>query len=798
MVSVNRIKSPGSWISMWIAAGFCLILTACGGNGGSSGSGNTGSAPPQTSYVLTVNSFGPSTGTAITVSPADINGAGNGTTSFTRTYAAGTTVVLTAPSSSGGNSFATWGGAASCSNTYSCAIRMSADTTIAVYYGITVAVTPNPAIATIGQTLQFSAGINGTTSTSVTWSVTASSGSPGTISSTGLYTTPYPAPAAVTVKATSTQDTTQSASVTVPLASPSPSNGPALTVDIGNQTRTISPDIYGMNASYNLSTATITGANVPVLRWGGDNTSRYNYQNGDTSTGSDKTFENEGSSATTMWPTGNFNDLVSTAGSMGIKTIGTAPLLGWVAKDATSCSFPISTYPGQYSVDSNRGCGDGENANQTYITGVPTVTGIAEPPPIAPAAGNATPAWALGTWSGGWVNSLIKNGKYVPGKSVVIWNLDNEPHNWDATHRDAHPKPSTYDEITNGGIGTALAIKTTDPTALISGPVIDGWISYYYSKLDVESGLSDTANCAQKWSNPVDRNAHGGVPLVEYYLQQMKAAEAIYGVRLLDYVDIHSYSAATYNGKSVGLTTTAGDTGEQQARMNSTRVLWDPTYTDPNFTQPNYFTDPNYTPSCTTPLQAPQIIPTLEGWVAKDYPGTKTSIDEYNFGGLSEINGAVTQADVLGIFGKYGLDLATQWANAVFTSQAPFNMAFTIYRNYDGNKSTFGDRELDASSVLAGGGEGQGQLAVYGALRSSDNAITIMVINKTYGDLTSTISLNNLATATVAQSFLYSNANLNAIVPQPNVAITRPAIGTTSTLSDTFPAQSVTLLVIAQ
>ena len=41
--------------------------------------------------------------------------------------------------------------------------------------------------------------------------------------------------------------------------------------------------------------------------------------------------------------------------------------------------------------------------------------------------------------------------------------------------------------------------------------------------------------------------------------------------------------------------TTAGDTGEQQARMNGTRVFWDPTYTDPNYPQPNYITDSNYT-----------------------------------------------------------------------------------------------------------------------------------------------------------------------------------------------------------
>ena len=186
----------------------------------------------------------------------------------------------------------------------------------------------------------------------------------------------------------------------------------------------------------------------------------------------------------------------------------------------------------------------------------------------------------------------------------------------------------------------------------------------------------------------------------------MAAASATYGVRLLDYVDIHTYFAANYNGTSVGLTT-AGDTSEQQARMNSTRVFWDPTYTDPSYTQPNYTTDANYyNPTthgnCNIPLQAPKLIPMMQSWVANDYPGTKTSIDEYNFGGNESINGAVTQADILGIFGAYGLDMAELWPTTNYTSQGPGNMAFEIYRNYDGNKSTFGNTALTSASTNQG------------------------------------------------------------------------------------------------
>ncbi len=56
----------------------------------------------------------------------------------------------------------------------------------------------------------------------------------------------------------------------------------------------------------------------------------------------------------------------------------------------------------------------------------------------------------------------------------------------------------------------------------------------------------------------------------------MASASNTYGMRLLDYLDIHSYVAGSYNGSQVSFTT-AGDTAEQQVRMNSTRALWDPT-----------------------------------------------------------------------------------------------------------------------------------------------------------------------------------------------------------------------------
>jgi hypothetical protein len=741
-------------------------------------------------YGLTIDSAGPSSGITIGVSPNDNGGQGAGATPFTRTYNSGAQVTLSAALAASGYSFVSWTGCTSNPVASNCLVTMSANATVTATYNapqvLSITVTPNTAVV-IGNQQQFTATVNGTGaySKSVTWSISAPSGStlsPGDIGSAGLYNTPFPAPATVTVKATSVSTPSVSGSVTVPLNQAPGASGPALSVDAGDPTHAISPDIYGMNA-YTLNQSAAKAVNLPVDRWGGDSTSRYNYQLDVTNLASDWYFE-DSTQATGQQATSAFNAQVTSDQAIGAKTLGTVPVLGWVAKNGTSCSFPSSTYPSQVGFDPyNARCGNG-----LYPSGV---SGCTSSSGCNITGNNATLTdQPVGpSWAGGWVAYLVSKFGTAANGGVAIYDLDNEPAWWDAVHRDVHPAPSTYDEVTNNGIATAQAIKAADSTAAVSGPVVDYWWNYFYSKKDIENGWS-TGPCYQPWSGPTDRAAHGGVPFIEYYLQQFKSASTTYGARLLDYLDLHTYFAAVYNGSSVGLTT-AGDTQEQQVRLNSTRVLWDPTYTDPNDPQPNYSANPSSL-SCTVPLQAPQLIPMAQNWVSTDYPGTKVAFTEYNWGGQENINGAVAQADILGIFGKYGLDLATLWGPPDPAAQVPGLMAFEIYRNYDGKNSMFGDTALNSTSA------NQGQLSVYGAVRASDHALTVMVINKTYGPLTSTLSLANFtSSSSTAQVYLYSSINLSAIVPQTATAITAPAgSGATSTINYTFPAQSITLLVI--
>lgn len=732
-------------------------------------------------YKLTVASTGAPGAVPVTASPADANGTGSGDTGITLTYAAGTAVTVTAPlvavSGNSSASFDRWTGCATVA-AESCNVTMNANTTVTVGYTANrVTIFPYPATATVGSTLQFSAVVKdpATASQAVTWSVSGPAGwnsSAGSFTPAGVYTTPYPAPATVMVTATSIADASASMTIPVTLASVASSAGPALSVDAGAATHPISPLIYGMN-NYQLTPATTKDSGMTLDRFGGDGSQRYNYLIDADSGASDYFFLNRAGN-TGLQATGQVNTQIASDKAAGVKTLATVDVLGWVAKDTTSCSFPLASNPPQYQYDYNGQCGDGELPDQADITGNdPNATSL----PVTPA------------FTKGWLQYLTGKFGNAASGGVSIFELDNEPAWWDAVHRDVHPVASTYDEVTNNGIAVAQVVKTVDPTAAVSGPVIDWWWNYFYSKEDAESGWR-SGPCYSPWSNPIDRNAHGGVPMIEYYLQQMQSASNTFGARLLDYLDLHAYYAAIYQGNSVAFTT-AGDTGAQQARLDSTRAFWDPTYTDPTLPQPNYTSDANYSSNCKTPLQSPQVLPMMKQWIAKNYPGTKTAITEYNWGGQESINGAIAQADILGIFGREGLDLATLWGPPDPTKQIPGLVAFEVYGNYDGAGSKFGDMALTSSSG------NQGQLSVYGAQRTADGAVTIVVLNKTYGGLTSTLSLPNLTATGSAKVYVYSAAYLAGLVAQSPVPITAPGAGsTTGSLSMNFPAQSITLLVI--
>lgn len=525
-----------------------------------------------------------------------------------------------------------------------------------------------------------------------------------------------------------------------PTPSPTPGPGPALAVNAAAGHHLISPFIYGMNFA---EEALAEELSLPVRRWGGNATTRFNWRLDVSNRGSDWYFENIANDPADVGalPDGSETDLfVEQDRRTGTRTILTMPLIGWTPKSRERTSgFSVAKYGPQEDVDPwCSDCGNGVLADGTLITGNdPLDTSVAITPDFVTE----------------WIEHLI--GRYGTAESggVAFYCLDNEPMLWNSTHRDVHPAPASYDEMASRTLEYAAAIKAADPSAATLGPVLWGWTAYFYSALDAAPG-------GAWWNNPLDRNAHGGIAFIEWYLQQMRDHEQQHGIRLLDYVDVHCYPQAS--GVSLS---GAGDTATQERRLRSTRSLWDPTYTDESWIG-----------------EPVRLIPRMKEWVGNNYPGTKLAVTEYNWGALDHINGAVAQADVLGIFGREGLDLATLWGSP--TSSQPGAYAFRMYRNYDGSGSAFGDLSVEATSA------DQASLSIYAARRSDDDALCLMIVNKSALDQTSTVSLAGYAPTSPARVYRYSAAHLNAIVRESDQTVSSGGF------EATFPKASITLVVL--
>ncbi len=516
---------------------------------------------------------------------------------------------------------------------------------------------------------------------------------------------------------------------------PQSGTGPDLLIDAGSGRHPISEGIYGMNFA---DAGLAAELRLPVNRWGGNRTTRYNWQNDTANHDRDWFYESipEDNSNPALLPKGSAADrFVEQNRGTNTRSLVTVPLIGWLPKArAVSCGFSVAKYGAQQAADPwEPDCGNGVRQDGSLITNNdPSDTSVQVGPGFAAA----------------WVSHLSANYGAAAGGGVSYYSLDNEPMLWHKTHRDVHPQPVSYDEIRDRTYQYASAIKTADPTAETLGPTVYGWCAYFYSAVD---------GC----SKGTDYKTHANTPFVEWYLQQMRAYQDQNGVRILDYLDLHYYPQAA----NVALSP-AGDAATQALRLRSTRSLWDPAYADESWINGTV-----------------NLIPRMRQWVDTDYPGTKLALTEYNWGGLESINGALAEADVLGIFGREGLDLATLWDPP--SAADPGAYAFRMYRNYDGAGHGFGDESVQASS-----GD-QDKLAIYASRRSADSALTLIVINKTGTDLTSAVSLAGVPSGSTAAVYSYSGAAPAAILRTADLQITGGGF------TAMFPAESITLYVIA-
>ncbi|HST40824.1 MAG TPA: glycoside hydrolase family 44 protein, partial [Conexibacter sp.] len=333
--------------------------------------------------------------------------------------------------------------------------------------------------------------------------------------------------------------------------------GPGLSVDVTGDRHAIAPEIYGMSYA---DPALANELRLPVNRWGGNYTDRYNWRIDTWNTGSDWFFEN----ISGCWPgcagdppadpSQGYRRIVDENRATGAQTLLTLPMVGWVSRQAgyehpLPCSFPRSAFPAQQRWDADwvppgaSACGNGLRPDGSALTG--------NDPTIA-----STPSTAQ--LSSDWIADIT--ARY--GARAIRWyGLGNEPALWNSTHRDVHPERASYDEILAKSTALALAAKRADPDGRTLGLSEWGWPNYFCSAADgaPEQFCSETVG-----ADKPDRAAHGGQPLVTWFLDQMRAEGDRYGCRLLDYLDLHYYAQGGWDA-------------------DVTRSLWDPSYTDPSW-----------------------------------------------------------------------------------------------------------------------------------------------------------------------------------------------------------------------
>ena len=125
--------------------------------------------------------------------------------------------------------------------------------------------------------------------------------------------------------------------------------------------------------------------------------------------------------------------------------------------------------------------------------------------------------------------------------------------------------------------------------------------------------------------------------------------------------------------------------------------------------------------------------------------------------------------------------MAARWTTP--DASTPTYKAMKMYRNYDGNRSEFGD-----NSVLAGV-PNPDNLSAFAAVRSSDGALTVMVISKVLsGGTPVTLSLANFSGSGAAQAWQLTSSNTIARLTDLSYS--------GASLTTTVPPQSITLFVL--
>ncbi len=519
-----------------------------------------------------------------------------------------------------------------------------------------------------------------------------------------------------------------------------PPVGAAVTVavDPAAGRHAVSPLIYGVSFG---TAAQLSRLKFPVRRWGGNGATRYNWQTDTQNSANDWFYINyaQDNANPGALPAGSTADVfIDEARAAGSEPLITVPLIGWTPVDRVRrWGFSVAKYGAQQQTECDAAGGafwcNPDAGNGVRPDGVTRVTGN-DPHDTSKEVGTS--------FVTDWMKHIASRVGTAGAGGVRFFALDNEPGIWSSTHRDVHPQKATYDELWQKTRDYAAAIKAQDPGAQLLGPVSWGWCEYFFSDAD---------NCA----DGPDRQAHGGLPWLAWYLKQVNDTRQATGVRLIDYLDVHAYPYA--NNVALSDDESAATSA---LRLRSVKGLYDPTYTDESWV-----------------AQPVNLIPRLKAWIDQYCPGTKLAITEYSWGGDKGLSSTLAQAEVLAIFGREGVDLANRWTAP--EDRSLVEDAFKLYLDYDGNGSRVGSESVQAvsSDVDAVGAY---------ALRDSTR-VYVLLFNK---DTAARDAAVSIAGSTGTSAALYRVQASSRLGASGTVPVVRGA------LAVSLPARSATLAVI--
>lgn len=470
-------------------------------------------------------------------------------------------------------------------------------------------------------------------------------------------------------------DTTDDGGGGGPVIEPGEPGAADVRIDVRTDTARvpISPLIYGINSG-----ADVAVDRPQVQRSGGNRLTAYNWENNASNAGSDWCFQNDGTfGGPGSAPASAFRSLLDDARARGTAAVLTIPIIDHVAADHDDLG------------DGGQGppacVGDVRNSGTDYLTTRFKANQARKGAPFA-----TTPDVTDGTVSQDEAVDFVRRNW---GDVEVLFSLDNEPDLWRETHARVHPAAVTYAELVERTTRFAGAVKDAWPEAATLGFVSYGYAGY--------TTLQDAPDGA-------------GRRFIPFFLGELSAAETAAGKRLVDYLDLHWYSEA--RGDGVRIAEVADGTGAA-ARVQAPRSLWDPMYEEDSWIVNDV-------------LQGPiALLPGLHADIAAAYPGTKLAFTEWNFGGGDHISGALATADVLGIFGREQVGLATIWLLRE-SARERFTLAgLRAYTNFDGDGGSFGGTSVSATTsdverVTAYASDDSGSRQVIVLINKSNAALT--------------------------------------------------------------------------